>query len=460
MSGLRIVSGTTIVTLEDTSAGILRQVRYGLTTPDIETRDVIDPTGHGGAIPAAYLRNVTESVAEIFFDGGSTNVQATITTINRLFDQARRYQANHIGLPVYIEMRATDNESWWRSEIFTGRAMLQEDKPFRALRAGYQVVTLAWIRRYYWEGPESYLTLSNRNGSTAYGLTLQNTNDTNRDHFVEIAANTIGGDLPAPCRIELQNTTNLTSRMANVYIGHAAIVNPDPSYLVFEGENSLLGGTNSTYADLSNEAQRLWSGSGTGESIVGQWTLTAAQLQALAGATYRAICTGQISGTPSIQLRIQIGSLSTIYQTPWQRLTSVSVQELGSLPLPPYLIDANASMYELSLTFVVRGETAGSWSLALDALHLFPTESWRVLRQRGYSAAYGVTLIDDGITDTIYTVWSGQRLGNYIGYGRPILLIPQVAQRLYFVYDTDTGGYSAIRTSSLRIAYRPRRQTI
>ncbi len=459
MSGLRLVSGAISMTLEDTSAGIIRQVRYGLTTPDIDAHEVIDPTAHGGAMPAAYLRNVTES-AELFFDGGAAQIQAAMATMNRLFDQARRYQAKHIGQPVYIEMRSHDGETWWRSEVLSGRAMVQEDKPFRALRAGYQILTLAWIRRYYWEGQESYLTLSNTNGTSSGGLTIQNTNDAGRDHYVDIAAGAITGDLPTPCRIELNNTTNATPRMGNVYIAHAAVVNPDPGYVILEGEQSTGIGSTSSFAGLSNGASRLWSGTGTGETIVGRWTLTAAHIQALAGAIYRVILTGNPSGSPSVQLRVQIGSLSTLYQTPWQRITTLNVQDIGALPLPPYLIDANATMYPLDLACVVRGENAGSWSIELDALHLFPTEGWRVLRQRGYSAAYGVTLVDDQLSNTLYTIWSGQRLGNYIAYGNPIMLLPSIAQRLYFLHDTDTGSYDASRTSSVRLAYRPRRQTI
>lgn len=457
MSGIRFTDGTTTVTLQDGATGIQQQVQWIPATSS--TDDVVwAPADRHGGEQVSYRRNVTESGTWTVLNSAS-NILTLHAQLNRLFTQAQERQRTGRGPRVYVEARSLDTGSWWRSEVLTGQSQPQDDKPFRGLNAGRQTLIVAWTRRWYWEGSETTLTLTNRNG-TGTTLAIANTHDSSKDHFVAIDASGVTGELPTPAILRIQNTTNLSERTASVMIGHAARINPSPDYLIVEGETMAASGatTTQTGSVFSNGSMIVWDRTGTGEQILGHWILSSAQLAALQSGWYRFVWGGITNGNVSLRLEVQIEGLTTVGATPWVRMPSnTDLLDLASLALPPYVYGNSNNLYPLYLRLYARGEDAYNWTVGVDAIHMIPTESWRVLQGRGFASAYQVTILDDPIDGLAVSDWSGQRLGNYLTHGEPVMLIPGIAQRVFFLHSTDYNNYHANRTSTIQIRYRPRR---
>lgn len=464
MSGLRITDGTTTVFLHDPTSGVYGQVKYKPETPEIASIEATDALLDGGELPINTYRNVTES-AEVVVQGSESSVRDVLASINRLFDKARMYQRRRFGARVYVEFRPNDTDSWYRSEILNGRSLMDDDVLHVALRAGLLMFTVTWTRRYYWEGVESYLSLSNGHGSGTSGVTVYASNDSTRDNYVTLGS--VSGDLPAPCRLEMRNTYNDANDMHIVYVGHHATAALSDGDWTYEAESMSVTQASSTLnnSGYSNGSSLQWSLSNTTEYILGHWTLSTAKLQRLAGAYYRAVLvTPNVTGTVAVRLTLKVDAVSPVWTGPWVRLETAQIitelHDLYAVPLPPWSVASGDSPYPLTLHLEARGEVAGAHTLQVDCLHLLPTESFRKFQAKGWNCPYLWTLVDDEMNDTVYTDNTTSRLGNYIAYGSKVMLVPNVTNRLIFTMNAENEDFLAARTISVRVAYRPRRITL
>lgn len=455
--GLRITDGTTTVTLGGDDALLLE---YVPRTPGMDVRSVGLVTQDGEEQIGARWDNVTEQ-AQVLIIGGTTTARATLNKLNRLFDAARKYQQQRLGAQVWVEFRPSDTEDWYRSEILSGKVEVDEE----ALRSWYWnegriEAAVIWTRRYFWEGPEVELPLTNGNGShVTGGLTVYNHDDadTGHDNYVEIAAEDVDGDTPGPVKLQMQNTFDSLARAARFYVAHNVLSNPGSFDHILEGE-SASGGTNVADASCSGGAYKSVSWTGDSETQLLEWSLPTALLNAAAGNYFRILVRFLIAPSTGTWLRFKIKmELTTIWEGAWLEAGIYdSLQELDTLQLPPYLVGAG-DLYPLKLTLL--GKRTGGGSLYLDFLQLSPLDGWRKLLPKGYNLAYGVLIVDDGIGGYLYTYgWSpAGKTGHYSSRGQPLFLQPKMTQRLYFLHTTDSGSAPIERTLRVRVWYRPRR---
>jgi hypothetical protein len=137
------------------------------------------------------------------------------------------------------------------------------------------------------------------------------------------------------------------------------------------------------------------------------------------------------------------------------------MQDLGVLQIPPYLMGDANTFYQMDLALYGRNTMLGT--LGLDILYLVPLDSYRELRPRGYGCAENITLIDDGIADSLWAEGYGggdERIGFYYGLGPRVLLVPGVQQRLHFLLSNSAGGSEIDRTVDVIVKYRPRRLSV
>lgn len=465
MSGLRITNAALgTVTLHDPSIGVYGQLRYvpkaPEPTPASQDAAALDD---GGEVPVTVLPNVLEP-AEIYTDQlNASSLRALFVTLGRFWDQAREYQRYKTGSPVYWEFRPEDSGTWLRSEVLYGSDNGDESLlDAWMLPAGRAKIAITVLRRFYFEGAETYLSLTNQHGTSSAGLTISNTNDSSNDHFVTIAT-TIEGDLPAPCRIEYTNTYASATNTANLLFGHSARANPAVADMILETENmtSLVGSpTTQTGATYSNGSHRTWSWASTAQQSLGYWTLPAALLAAAGGQWYRVIARITASSALyQIRCNVKIGNLSPLFDGQWATPSGQSgLVDLGAVQLPPYLRAVSGTFSTLTLGLDTRATTAAAYTVPIDCLYLMPTESWRLARQQGFGLAQNSRLMDDAMLDTTYTDngAGASVLGNYVPDGSPIMLKPGATNRIYCLVTNVLNGSEINRTGSIRIAYRPR----
>ena len=141
---LRITDGTTTVMLSSTNMVTIHYL------PQVSSQ-----------------KDITET-AEIIFTTSIALERADINSLNRLFEQARRYQDLRIGSAVYVEYKLVDTDAdYYRSEIKDGRIVLD---------IGRQA-SIIWTREAFWEGPETQIPLTGIQGTDVItGLTIYNPN--------------------------------------------------------------------------------------------------------------------------------------------------------------------------------------------------------------------------------------------------------------------------------------------
>ncbi len=389
-----------------------------------------------------------ETIAGILLLGTRATIQETVRKIEDYFDSAQRAQKDLTMPKIYLEVDT--GGGYVRSEILDG-ILDTETEYFNRVSLDYAPVRI-WIKRKnYWEGAETQIPLTNENGTNnTTGLTVFNTNDmtgtppTQRVNYVKMTAANLPGSIPAPPRIEITNTySSGETRLSNVWLGRAIddATNPFKWFIPHEVTKNTTAST---------------------EQQISLTELDTNFLKGTKGGHYR-IFTKMNYGYQDLRLNVALYFPASVALTPMQKAPEVvqnyaHVVDLGTLQIPPWLPGISD---QAPIGLRLGGRRAGGFNQTFFDYFLFPANAFRQLTPRGYGIATGVTLADDGITETVWTDgWTGGgKTGHYSGYGDWINLIPWKDQRLLFLFNTMTGGYDDAITATIKVFYRPRRLT-
>ncbi len=439
--GLRFTNGTLTINLSDLTRGIFVEHRPGNEPSSADTElDV-------------YIARLT---------GNRAANLATIHDLNSLFEQARERIQKPFLARVFVERDLGDG-TWWRSEVRDGQILLSDtlDRLGRSPQ-----IEIAISRANFWEGAEAQIPLTNGNGTNnTSGLTVYPIDDgqSGKDNWVDISGASVAGDLEAPIRFELTNTYNNSNRTETVYLSLNRNSSPATFAHILEGENSNAGGSilpaTPDYASYSNGKYRELPVFTNQYTYQMYWELSGDFLGKAAGNDFHVLA--RLASTPEndtwAKLFLSIEGLTTIYEsTPMLLSTFARLQELGVMRIPPYLWSLGESIAPLRL-YVTFWRSGGGYNQAIDYLQLCPLDGYRKIAHVGYNIGYNARLVDNQINDLSYVVWGAGAYGYQVIYGDKIYLKPGVNQRLYIV---ATGASMAVRTSTVKIWYRPRRKTL
>lgn len=439
---LTLTDGTTTIQLNSSGAQI---IDYLPQTPDLAKTVTGGRNGDGGELASANWQDVTET-ARIMFDS-STYARSTMASINRLFELARTRQTLQAGALVYVKYAPVDSEGLYNSEILAGACMVDDNLA--------RQIVISWTRRFYWQSDtESQAPMFNDITASTNTLTLYNQRRSTFSNVARIAGASVGGDLPTPARLSLYNSYNSADWTRNYYLGHfVEIATQLPNIIecdtgtpynssTISGQNVLLA-ANTTTGGLS------WAGQ-----------IPSAMLAAAGGGVFRILAkTDTVTGVAGLYVRakISLDLVSTQYTGDWVSVPTAgaAVLDLGSIQLPPSGA-VGGSYYPLTLELHSR-YTGSTSNVPVDFIQLTPTRSYRVLKTRGLSTGYTVTLNDDPLNKSLYTSgWAGGSLGNYVATGGPIMLHPGRINSLYLL----TESADAARSTQLQVFYRARRLVI
>lgn len=440
-------------------------------SPGFSTVDFTSELDDGGERPLTTRRNVTETIELLIQPtAGQTmaNAQAALQAIEAWFRLAEEYQNNRAGYPVYVEWQPNATTGIYRSEILSGKVTVEDDMGSRWSNGNAIKCQAIYTRRFYWEGPEAELALAIDGAAKATGgVTVYNHDDSDSGHgnWVEVAAADVAGVLPAPVRLELGNTYNVSATPYTYYIGEN----------VFSGDfTHFLEGENSAYSYGSDVANSIYSGgharqvtvSSPTSGFMAMWGMTAAALAAYAGRDFRPLAR-MITVSTDIYVKLQIrfpsaGSSTpgptTVYETEEVLLSSdYELTQLPVIQLPSWL-KGETSQYPVDLCLLARKVT-GSGTITIDYIALMPLDGYRILTPKGYGVPYGGVLIDDGIRGTLY-VNLGTKAGYYIGFGDKLMVWPGLGAKFRVLIMDIYADAVIARTTSVRMYYRPRRLTV
>jgi len=468
---LRFTDGTITVTFGHTSSeNTLRQ--YTPQTPDtsfLSDEPILDD---GGEVFSVTYRNIAEQASVSWVGDTLSDQRDSINILNQLFDQARYRQRTGLGDRVYVEFQPVDGEDWYRSEVLSGRVLIDD-----SYRLGLQLSsqelfsTIIFTRRYYWEGPEEQIPLTNGNGiDDLDGLTVYNCDDdlgeyVSRDNWVSIAAEDVVGDLPAPIRLEMENTYNDEDGLAQVWISHNVHSNPESMTHILEAEDAT-GGTTKNWAFSSGGQYQQYTVSGTEQELAFTWDLTSEMLANCAGNYFKLLARFQTGMDPRnfyFQFKLYYRQLSPIWESqevnPEQDF-ALTIRDLATVQLPPWLPESG-SPAPLELRMYVR-DPNGVGTVQLDFLQLSPVDNYCVLRHIVGSVEYGETLVFDGMENLLYVETADGDAGTFTRYGsKAIMLWPERDQRLYFLMHSEWMNQAEVdRTIAVKAYHRPRRLSL
>lgn len=459
---LSVSDGTTTINLMAAPTYFVE--RYAPGSPEVQAAKVA-ATLYGGEVGQPRYENVTESV-DLFLRAASVAaLQALVQSIEAMVQKAHRRQRLRVGERIYLQLQLDGEAQSWRSEILTGRLVVVEDGldlwPNKALTA-----QLIVQRRPFWEGAEVELQLSTSTLSAATGgRTIYNHDDSGsgHDNWVQVASSQVGGLLPAPVRLELQNTAGATVNVSAVHLAVDAFGDPAFSHVV-EGESRSSGGTVTADAASSGGSYNNLSVAGSAEMV---FALAASVLQNSGGRYWRLLA--RLAQTVSGNLYLTPVLENSAGREVWRgaevlvtaNVVDLGIKDWGAVPLPPVELGATAG--GLSLVLSVRYTGSGTGGLLLDFLQLTPAEAVRTLRFGGTAIAANDVLVDDGFEDRCWCQLSGTRQPGGAVEGAPLMVWPGRTQRILVLFDEVNGGpvESVIgRTLSVRAYYRPRRLTV
>lgn len=399
----------------------------------------------------------------VSFIGGNSAIDANLQELDLLFVQARRYHEERVLPQVFINF-SLDGTTTWRSEVFSGRVVSTGNIVKYERATGVRSASVIWERAPYWEGPEAQIPLTNGNDTDDLdGLAIWNHDDSDAgdDNWVQIAAASVTGDLPAPCRIQITNTFNSATAAYTYFIGHNWFSDPANFAHVLEAENADYPTTGDTSsASYSNGEYKTIALPATLGYLM-RWDLDATFLSRSKGNYFRMLALFTATPSPNTWLKAKLtfpmtSILTTVAESPAVKLDGINVlQEIGVLQIPPWLPGETSLA---GVTLALYGYDAATPNLGIDYIQLFALDGYRKLTPAGYGLPYNAVLVDDRISENVYVGLTGKS-GYYVGTG-DILLQPNKLQRLYFLCTSSTGGGGIDRTATIKVYYRPRRSSL
>lgn len=446
---LRVSDGTTTAQLTNTSGGTYPALlEY---TPQVPERDPrsITTEADGYEQPNVYWRSVTEQAKIAYTPGDMTTARAALVTLNRLFEQARRWQ-QRVGSPVYVKFRPDTGDTLYRSEILSGHASIDDQR--------YPWLTVTWTRRYYWETDSEtqlnlYNTIQTTPGST---ITLRNCfyPASSYSNVAKIQAASVTGDMPAAARVAITNLSAIAG--SDYYLGH---MTEGASTMTFnlEAEDGVnyLSSADTTSASYSGGAYTTLNNPNSTEMLTWSGTISAAMLAAAQGYRFRIHAMTLATAYTDLRARakVTIDNARVLYESPYYITIpqEANVVDFGAVQLPPR--DSNvAPHYPLNLEiYLLR---SGGGSVPIDFFHLTPVMSYRMYKTTGSDLAQNRTINDDPTLDRVYeTTASGNRHTFTASGSKAIMLIPNQINVLTLVHrPTDP-----FRQTRLEVYYRARR---
>lgn len=404
---------------------------------------------------------------ELQFRGTRAVIRANVTTLNRLITQAKQSQYNKTIPKVYLE--GDNGGGWYRSELKDIYIDAGNDY-FDRVERGAAPVILRFIRANYWENStETFIPLSNLNGTNlTAGINVYNANDlvgtspNRRCNYFDIAAGVIGGDLPTPLNLSITNV-HASLNLYRTLIGLNS-TNPTTATWKWEAEAVAASTISNAAASAGAYAGGTMSPTGGGYKVpIMEFTLTSAQVTAFSGQFVRFMArafngVNLYTVTHKYQVEIKISDY-TVWESEWWTHPvggSYSWLDLGVVRMPPSLAGL-PSLGEVTVT--IYGDTLVAASWGIDDLILLPIDGYQDF---SHFTPVGYSLVVDNVAEHYYVSGAGaMNLKPVFSWiGKPLLLTPAKATRLYLLTQWGITGADITGVVSVEATYRERKATL
>lgn len=414
--------------------------------------------------------NVDEGLTVTIKGNNDTGVLSALQQVEQWLVDASRRQEIGADDRVFVHYTPQRSPITWRAEILSGDKEVLNRDGIKNLTGRVFTVGLAWQRRGAWENASlTQIPISNCNGTrNTSGLAVYNAGDlsgtspTKRCNYVEVDASDIEGGFPAPVYLEITNTYSTAAR--RLYVSQK--VQGNPSFQnILEAESATLG-TGVTVAACPTCSNLFTTNVANVPATVRTlYTFGLSSVQAAYILSQWVRPMARFSTPPNnstLKLRLTLKDNATgavVAQSNYQAMSGADyLQTLPTLLLSP---NQQGQTTPGAMNLIIEGiDSAGAADFSLDFVDLMPVEAGIGFR---YYKPIDETLVsvpaltgmiaDDEIDNTLFIE---NRQTVYVGFGGPLLLVPNRINRLYFHADA-TGGLSDVaRSFSVKLFYRQR----
>jgi len=441
-------------------------ITYGSTTI---TLALVDYT------PTSALASVAEVTErwEVHVTGASKALlQAAIHEIERAFELARQHQANSFLDRVFLNFQPVGYEESYRSQILDGKIdFYDETLKWAWANAGFDV-RLTITRQNFWEGAEAEIPLTNSNGvSGTENFKIFNCADGNgttpnvRENWVDIDADDLEGDLPAPIHLIMALTGTFGDSIEDIIVCLARSGTPATLKHMAEAEAGGGKSAETKIVDFGDDpdcsggeyaiiefdevdeiirALSFHSEMGWPDLEIGRWYLPLLRLRTV----------------PTIadlwsRVRMVYGLIS---ETAW-----ISYPASGGphvIQYPPIRLGLprwESGDYRVRVEFLTS--TAGTKTIEADYMYLLPLDGMRqyaVSLEALYEEPYTGAVFDDPYEGLVYKYENHTTIQSLVlARGNPLMVAPRHDARLYFMTPGATAAIDS--RMAFRAFYRPRR---
>lgn len=411
------------------------------------------------ATPESNATTTTDRV-DLILRGTTPQIRTAVRSIEFLLDAARRRRATGVGPRVFRYYAPLDTDTAWRSEIYDGRVVWSDEPALRRLTTGGSTpitaaAALILERAPFEEGPETELAISSNANPTPTTGGVAVVNDPASGNWIQIAADQVGGALPAPLRVRFTNTDSVARAYSNFYVG----VNAGGGVWAqaLQGESALSGGTVVNNASYSG-GQYLSVPLTVGMTSVVQWRVPAAML-AGGGRFFRLLANislfpDTLTITPVVR---EYYGLVELWRGQETALRGASVlHDLGAVPMPPLANATDAA--RVVVEFRMRASATGT--AIIDYVALLGADAFRRVRMVGMNTLPNDYIEIDEIESRYTQVEAVGRHPLLAPLGTALMAWPNTINRIHFIFDTSSGNAPIGHTASVRCWHRPRRPTV
>jgi len=402
---------------------------------------------------------------EVTLRGTPSQISSAVASLEKLIDKARLYEQKAVPSPLYLRFQPEPAGPYYSVEI-SNLSLVSHPTGYKTHARGSLVLELHYTRHNYFDGPQVEVPLCGRFGEDVLGgVTLYNHTDYHSAHgnSVYIKPASLTSPLPAPLRIELENTCP-TGAIKDIFIGmghHQSNYDESP---FFHNAPDFSGGDLLLNTNAINDYYRRLTWSGTNWSQIAAISLSLDVVDLLGGKTYRPLLhLFNLHAYEDLYLafKLQRGS-SVIYASePVYADPLYGYVFLPPVDLPPKQLLRETPPHSMDFVLYAYSPSTGTKTLDVDQVQLFP-QSFAANFLGFFNMLENDTLIDDssrGLSNVRYSI-VGSEMVAHIRQGGPLFGRSSEYNRLMFAMANATNTMDIMRTAVLRVYQRERRRII
>jgi hypothetical protein len=439
------------ITIGDTSAGWLV----------LSGQSVAPPFKRAIFSPMFSEADTVEDVLELSLEGTPDLISEGLAALEKARQRAAAYDRAAYPMPQCLRFQPVKDGECFYTPISNLHFEFNPEG-YDTHQTGSLRVVMRFTRPNHFDADQVELPLSNRNGSgVTGGLGIRNHTDNHAGHDSSVLIDPADFEsvLPAPIRLELENTFG-AGILKDVLVGVYHHPANDEEDIFFLHATDLLGGTQYYSTSAINDYYRTLSWSSTGWTGLGIWTLASMDVQLFAGKAYRPILYFfNAHAYDDLYLKIQLQKGDNILWAGDAVFADPSHRYLLFPPLriPPHQILGEELPHHVDLVIYGQHEASGTYTIDIDQLFLLPLDASASFL--GFNDMYqDDILIDDSFRrlHNVHYTSNGAETVAHLRQGGPLLITPGEYNRIFFFMVNGNDIADIFRSATVRAYYRKR----